>query len=89
MEAYVKALNGIAVRHGLVLSGAAQQMMTAPVVEASQYPTFNLDDAIRSTELVLMAMAAERRGLHNCQSVIRAFGKAGPKLPPFTGRGLS
>ncbi len=88
MEAYVKALNGIAARHGLVLSAAAQQMMTAPVAEASQYPTFNLDNAIRSTELVLMAMASERRGLHNCQSVIRAFGKAGSSLPPFTGRGI-
>lgn len=86
MEAYVRALNGIAARHGLVLSGAAQQLMTAPVVEASQFPAFNLDDAIRSTELVLMAMAAERKGLHNAQSVIRAFGMAGPKLPPFTGR---
>lgn len=88
MEAYVKALNGIAARHGLVLSGAAQQVMTAPVVEASQFPTFNLDEAIRSTELVLMAMASEHRGLHHAQSVIRAFGKAGPRLPPFTGRGL-
>ena len=88
MEAYVKALNGIAARHGLTLSGAAQQVMTAPVVEASQFPTFNLDEAIRSTELVLMVMASEHRGLHNAQSVIRAFGKARPRLPPFTGRGL-
>ena len=88
MEAYVKALNGIAARHGLVLSGAAQQMMTAPVIEASQYPTFNLDEAIRSTELVLMAMASERKGLHTAPSVIRAFAKAGAKLPPFTARGL-
>ena len=88
MEAYVRALNGIAARHGLVLSGAAQQVMTAPVVEASQFPAFDLDDAIRSTELVLMAMAAEHRGLHTAPSVIRAFAKAGAKLPPFTGRPL-
>ena len=86
MEAYVKALNGIAARHGLVLSAAAQQMMTAPVLEASQYPTFNLDQAIRSTELVLMAMASEHKGLHTAQSAIRAFAKAGPKIPPFTAR---
>lgn len=84
MEAYVKSLNGIAVRHGLVLSKAAQQVLTAPVVEASQYAGFDLDQAIRSSELILMAMAAERRGLHTAQSVIRAFAKAGPKLPPFT-----
>jgi hypothetical protein len=86
LEAYVKALNGIATRHGLVLSGAAQQMMTAPVIEASQFSTFDLDEAIRSTELVIMAMACERPGLHTAQSVIRAFAKAGPKLPPFTAR---
>ncbi len=84
MEAYVKSLNGIAVRHGLVLSKAAQQVLTAPVVEASQYASFDLDQAIRSSELILMAMAAERRGLHTAQSVIRAFATAGPKLPPFT-----
>jgi hypothetical protein len=84
LDAYVRALNGIAARHGLVLSGAAQQMMTAPVVEAAQYPTFNLDEAIRSTELVLMAMAGERKGLHTAPSVIRAFAKAGPRLPPFS-----
>ncbi len=84
MEAYVKSLNGIAVRHGLVLSKAAQQVLTAPVVEAAQYSSFDLDQAIRSTELILMAMADERRGLHTAQSVIRAFAKAGPRLPPFT-----
>ena len=86
MEAYVKALNGIAARHGLVLSAAAQQMMTAPVLEASQYSTFDLDQAIRSSELVIMAMASERKGLHTAQSVIRAFAKAGANIPPFTAR---
>jgi hypothetical protein len=86
LEAYAKSLHGIAVRHGLVLSKAAQDVLTAPVVEASQFSTFNLDEAIRSTELVLMAMAAEHRGLHNAQSVIRAFAKAGPRIPPFTSR---
>jgi hypothetical protein len=86
LEAYAKSLQGIAVRHGLVLSKAAQDLLTAPVVEASQFSTFDLDEAIRSTELVLMAMAAEHRGLHNAQSVIRAFAKAGPRIPPFTSR---
>jgi hypothetical protein len=86
LEAYAKCLQGIAVRHGLMLSKAAQDVLTAPVVEASQFSTFNLDEAIRSTELVLMAMAAEHRGLHNAQSVIRAFAKAGPRIPPFTSR---
>ena len=85
MEAYAKRLNGIAARHGLVLSQAAQQVFTAPVVEASQFSTFSLDQAVQSTELVLMAMAAEHRGLHTAPSVIRAFAKAGAKLPPFTG----
>lgn len=86
MESYAKSLVGIAIRHGLVLSKAAQQMLTAPVAEASQFPNFDLDQAICSTELVLMAMAAEHRGLHNAQSVIRAFAKAGPRIPPFTAR---
>ena len=85
MEAYAKRLNGIAARHGLVLSQAAQDVFIAPVIEASQFSTFNLDRAVQSTELVLMAMAAEHRGLHTAPSVIRAFAKAGPKLPPFTG----
>ncbi len=85
MEAYAKRLNGIAARHGLVLSQAAQDVFTAPVIEASQFSTFNLDQAVQSTELVLMAMAAEHRGLHTAPSVIRAFAKAGPRLPPFTG----
>ena len=84
MEAYAKRLNGIAARHGLVLSKAAQDMFTAPIGEAAQFSTFDLDQAVHSTELVLMAMAEQHRGLHNCQSVIRAFAKAGPKLPPFT-----
>jgi hypothetical protein len=86
LEAYVKSLNGIAARHGLVLSAAAQQMMTAPVVEASQFPAFDLDQAIRSAELVIMAMASEHKGLHTAPSVIRAFAAAGPKIPPFTAR---
>ena len=86
MEAYAKRLNGIAARHGLVLSQAAQDMFTAPVSEASEFSTFNLDQAVHSTELVLMAMAEEHRGLHNAQSVIRAFAKAGPKIPPFAAR---
>jgi len=86
VEAYAKSLQGIAARHGLVLSGAARQVLTAPVAEAAQYSTFDLDEAIRSTELVLMAMAAEHRGLHNAQSVIRALAKAGPRIPPFTAR---
>jgi len=85
VEAYAKRLNGIAARHGLVLSKAAQEVFTAPVAEASQFPTFNLDQAVQSTELLLMAMAAEHRGPHTATSVIRAFAKAGPKLPPFTG----
>ncbi len=83
MDAYVKSLIGIAARHGLVLSDAARTMLTAPVVEAAQYSTFDLDEAIRSTELVLMAMASDHRGLHTAPSVIRAFAKAGPNLPPF------
>jgi hypothetical protein len=87
LEAYARSLQGIAARHGISLSGAAQQMLTAPVVEAAQYSTFDLDQAIRSTELLLMAMAAEHRGLHNAQSVIRAFAKTGAAIPPFTARG--
>lgn len=86
MEAYAKRLNGIATRHGLVLSTAAQEMFTAPIAEAAQFSTFDLDQAVRSTELVIMAMASEHRGLHNAQSVIRAFAKAGPRIPPFTAR---
>jgi hypothetical protein len=84
VEAYAKRLNGIAARHGLVLSQAAQDLFTAPVVEASQFSSFDLDQAVQSTELLLMAMAAEHRGLHHAPSVIRAFAKAGPRLPPFT-----
>ena len=86
MKAYVKSLQGIAIRHGLVLSGAAEQMLTAPVEEAAQFPGFDLNQAIRSTELILMAMAAEHRGLHTAPSVIRAFARAGAKLPPYTVR---
>jgi hypothetical protein len=86
LESYLKSLNGIAARHGLVLSDAAQQMMTAPVAEASQYPAFDLDQAIRSAELLIMAMASEHKGLHTAQSLIRAFAKAGPNIPPFTAR---
>ncbi|HEY5411754.1 MAG TPA: hypothetical protein VIJ94_13615 [Caulobacteraceae bacterium] len=87
MEAYAKSLQGIAVRHGISLSSAAQQMLIAPVAEASQYSTFDLDQAVRSTELLLMAMAAEHRGLHNAQSVVRAFAKTPGAIPPFTARG--
>ena len=86
METYAKALHGIAARHGCVLSDAAAQMLTAPVAEASRFSTFDLDEAIRSTELLLMAMASEHRGLHNARSVVRAFAKAGGTLPPYTER---
>lgn len=86
MEAYTKKLHGIAARHGITLSPAAAEMLTAPVVEASQYSTFDLDEAVRSTELLIMAMAAERRGLHDARSVVRAFTAAGSKLPPYTER---
>ena len=59
-------------------------MFTAPVIEASQVSGFDPDEAVRSIELVLMAMAAEHRGLHNAPSVIRAFAAAGSRLPPFS-----
>lgn len=86
MEAYAKMLHGVATRHGITLSPAAAEMMTAPVAEASQFPSFDLNEAVRSMELLIMSMAAEHRGLHNAQSVVRAFAKGGSKLPPFTAR---
>lgn len=87
MDVYTVKLHGIATRHGVTLSPAAAEMLTAPVVEASQYSTFDLNEAVRSTELLIMAMAAEHRGLHNAKSVVRAFTTAGPTLPPYTERG--
>ena len=87
MEAYANMLRGVCVRHGITLSPAATELLTAPVVEASQYPTFDLDEAVRSAELLIMTMAAEHRGLHNAKSVIRAFVSTPGKLPPFSERG--
>jgi hypothetical protein len=86
LEAYSVKLHGIAARHGVTLSPAAAQMLTAPIVEASQFPTFDLNEAVRSTELLIMTMAAEHRGLHNAKSVVRAFANTAGKLPPFTDR---
>jgi hypothetical protein len=87
LEAYANMLRGVAVRHGITLSPSAAQMLTAPVLEASQYPTFDLDEAVRSAELLIMTMAAEHRGLHTAKSVVRAFVTTPGKLPPFTERG--
>lgn len=86
MEAYANMLQGVAARNGVTLSPAATQMLTAPVAEASQFPTFDLNEAVRSAELLIMGMAAEHRGLHNAKSVVRAFAKAPGRLPPFTDR---
>ena len=85
LEAYANALRGICTRHGISLTAAATEMMTAPVLEARQHrKSFDLDQAIRSAELVIMNMAGRHRGLHNAQSVVRAFSETFGRIPPFS-----
>ncbi len=85
MEAYAKALAGICTRHGISLTTAAAELMTAPVREAFETRRdFDLDQAILSAELIVMHMAARHRGLHHAPSVIRAFAEAIGQTPPFS-----
>jgi hypothetical protein len=84
LEAYYNQLRGIMTRYAISLTPAAWDMFTAPVLEACRRESFDLDQAVRSSELLLMSMAFEHRGAHNTQSVVRAFARNKAAVPPFT-----
>jgi hypothetical protein len=86
VEAYYNALRGIMTRHAISLTPAAWNMFTAPVAETFGRTSFDLDQALRSSELLVMSLASEHRGAHNTQSVIRAFVRNRAQIPPFTAR---
>ena len=84
MEAYYNQLRGIMTRYAISLTPAAWDMFTAPVLEAHRRESFDIDQAVRSSEMLLMGMAFEHRGAHNTQSVVRAFARNQASVPPFT-----
>lgn len=86
MEAYYNQLRGIMTRYAISLTPAAWDMFTAPVLEAHNRESFDIDQAVRSSELLVMGMAFEHRGGHNTQSVVRAFARNTAVIPPFTAR---
>ncbi len=86
MEAYNTMLRGVLTRYALSLTPKAWDMLTAPVAEAHQHGDLDLDEAVRSTELLIMSMAAEHRGGHNTQSVVRALARNKAAIWPFTER---
>ena len=83
MEAYYNQLRGIMTRYAISLTPAAFDMLTAPVLEAHRRESFDIDEAVRSSEMLVMSMAFEHRGAHNTQSVVRAFARNTAQLRPF------
>jgi hypothetical protein len=86
LEAYINIVRGVLTRYAITLTPKAWDMLTAPVAEAHQHGNLNLDEAVRSTEQLIMSMASEHRGGHNTQSVVRALARNKSALPPFTQR---
>lgn len=86
MEAYYAQLRGIMTRYAISLTPAAWDMLTAPVLEAHRRESFDIDEAVRSSERLVMSMAFEHAGAHNTQSVVRAFSRNTASIPPFTAR---
>jgi hypothetical protein len=84
LEAYYNVLRGVMTRYAISLTPAAWDMLTAPVLEAHQHGNLDLDEAVRSSELLVMSMAFEHAGGHNTQSVVRAFARNKAAIPPFT-----
>ncbi len=84
MEAYSNMLRGIMTRYAISLTPSAWDMLTAPVAEASRRDGFDLNQAVRSSELVVMSLAFDHRGPHDAQSLIRAFARNKAAIPPFT-----
>ena len=83
MEAYYNQLRGIMTRYAISLTPAAFDMLTAPVLEVHRHESFDIDEAVRSSEMLVMSMAFEHRGAHNTQSVVRAFARNTAPLRPF------
>jgi hypothetical protein len=83
LEAYYNQLRGIMTRYAISLTPAAFDMLTAPVLEAHRRESFDIDEAVRSSEMLVMSMAFEHRGAHNTQSVVRAFARNTAQLRPF------
>ena len=83
MEAYYNQLRGIMTRYAISLTPAAFDMLTAPVLGAHRRESFDIDEAVRSSEMLVMSMAFEHRGAHNTQSVVRAFARNTAQLRPF------
>jgi hypothetical protein len=83
LEAYYNRLRGIMTRYAVSLTPAAWDMLTAPVLEASGRESFDIDEAVRSSEQLIMNMAFEHAGGHNTQSVVRAFARNKAQLRPF------
>ena len=86
MDAYHNMLRGIMTRYAISLTPAAWDMLTAPVAEAYRHGNLDLDEAVRSTELLVMSLAFEHRGAHDTRSVVRAFARNKAAIPPFTER---
>ena len=84
MEAYYNVLRGIMTRYAISLTPAAWTMLTQPVAEAFPRTSFDFDQAVRSSELLVMSMAFEHRGAHDTKSVVRALAANKARIPPFT-----